>query len=92
MWYYTHKNLKSGFKTLNILKDNFNNKVLVTVQEAADTLGVSRSSVNNYINLKTNSLKSVKLGGTKKSSIRIMLVDLANFIDNLHTSKEVSNA
>jgi len=75
-------NDKTG--TLKILKNNFNNKILLTKKEVGDALGVSQSSVNNYINLKSNPLRFVKLGGTMKSAIRIKLEDLASFIDNLN--------
>ena len=77
--------------TLRILKENFNNKILLTKKEVGATLGVSQSSVNNYINSHRNPLRCVKLGATMKSAIRVKLEDLAFFIDNLNTVVKEKN-
>ena len=78
--------------TFNMLKDSFNGKLLLSKQEASQALGVSMSSINNYMNLLDNPLGYVKLGGTKKSAIRIPTENLAKFIDaNLHNTKVINN-
>ena len=73
---------------LQKLMEQFDNKLLLKKKEVALVLGVSISSVDNYINTETNSLGSVKLGDGKKSSIRIPIESLANFITNL---KDINN-
>ena len=64
-------------------------RLLWTKSEVGSVLGVSQSSVNNYINADVNPLGSVKLGAAKKSAIRIPIEKLANFIDNLTSNKGV---
>ena len=72
-------NLQS--QTINMLKNIFEDKILLTKEEVSNVLGISLSSVNNYITLSNNPLKYIKLGRTKRSAIRIRIEDLAHFID-----------
>ena len=78
--------MKNKITTVDLLENRYN-KVLLSIKETADALGVSRSSVNNYINLEIHPLKCIKLGGTKKSALRIKIVDLASFIDGMESNK-----
>lgn len=75
--------------TLDMLKKSSNGKLLWTKKEVGSVLGVSESSVNNYMTLENNPLGFVKLGSGKKSAIRIPIESLATFIDAL--SNEVDH-
>ena len=68
---------------LQKLMEQFDNKLLLNKKEVASVLGVSLSSVSNYINENENALNSVKLGSGKKSAIRVPIESLANFLTNL---------
>jgi len=68
---------------LQKLMEQFENKLLLSKKEVASVLGVSLSSVDNYINADENALDSVKLGSGKKSAIRVPIESLANFLTNL---------
>ena len=68
---------------LQKLMEQFDNKLLLSKKEVALVLGVSISSVDNYINENENALGSVKLGSGKKSAIRVPIESLANFLTNL---------
>ena len=69
--------------TLDMLKKSSNGKLLWTKKEVGSVLGVSESSVSNYMTLENNPLGFVKLGAGKKSAIRIPIESLAAFIDAL---------
>jgi len=75
--------------TLEMLMQSSGSRLLWTKSEVGSVLGVSQSSVNNYINADINPLRSVKLGVAKKSAIRIPIEALASFIDNLISDKGV---
>ena len=68
---------------LQKLMEQFDNKLLLNKKEVASVLGVSLSSVDNYINAEKNTLQSVKLGVGKKSAIRVPIESLATFLANL---------
>ena len=68
---------------LKKLMEQFDNKLLLSKKDVASVLGVSISSVDNYINTDINALDSVKLSSGKKSAIRIPIESLASFIANL---------
>ena len=82
---------------LQKLMEKFDNKLLLSKKEVASVLGVSLSSVDNYINADENALDSVKLAAGKKSAIRVPIESLANFLTNLrgiwyeHLHKSPSN-
>ena len=72
------------------LMEQFDNKLLLSKKEVASVLGVSLSSVDNYINADVNALQCVKLGTGKKSAIRIPIESLAHFIANLKSTSNIS--
>lgn len=69
--------------TLEMLMKSSDEKLLWTRKDVSTYLGVSLSTVSNYINAEENPLESIKLGSAKKSAIRIPIEGLASFIENL---------
>ena len=73
--------------TYQSLKDIFPQQLFLTKKETAKVLGISESSVLNYMN--SSFLQYTRYGTGKKSSVRISLQHLSIFIDELSsTSKE----
>ena len=76
----------SSSTTLEILRKSPIDELFWTKSQVGSILGVSISSVNNYMALEKNPLGFVKLGAGKKSAIRIPVEALAKFIDGLSTA------
>lgn len=76
--------------TYQSIKDMYPEQLFLSKKETATVLGISTSGVLNYINAKNGVLlKSTKFGSSSQSSVRILISDLAIFIDSLSSSKGV---
>ena len=70
--------------TYQSIKDIYPEQLFLSKKETGNILGISTSGVLNYINAKNGvQLKSTKFGSSSQSSVRILISDLANFIDAL---------
>ena len=63
-------------------------KVMLTKKEVALLLGVSTTTIDNYIKREMNSLSFIKFGKGSKSPIRFHLTSIATF---LYKNKENTN-
>ena len=71
-----------GYRQVQLIKEQQIESFLYTVQEAAETLKMSRSKVYGLI--KEGGLPSVKIGGSR----RLRKQDIAQFVDSLGTTHE----
>jgi len=71
-----------GYRQVQLTKEHQMESFLYTVQEAAETLKMSRSKVYGLI--KEGGLPSVKIGGSR----RLRKQDIATFVESLGTTHE----
>jgi len=71
-----------GYRQVQLIKEHQMESFLYTVQEAAETLKMSRSKVYGLI--KEGGLPSVKIGGSR----RLRRQDIAQFLESLGTTHE----
>ena len=64
------------------------NKVMLTKKEVALLLGVSTTTIDNYVKREINPLSFIKFGKGAKSPIRFHITSIATFI---YKNKEITN-
>jgi predicted DNA-binding transcriptional regulator AlpA len=70
-------------KYLERLDIYYADKEILSKEEVAKYLGVSKSCINGMMEAKTNPLKKLKFGVDRRSTIKISKIALSNFLQNV---------
>lgn len=67
---------------LQMLKDMFPNQITLNKKEVSGVMGISLSTLDNYIARGYKLPKYIKMGNSKNSVVRFNIVDVAKFLAN----------
>jgi predicted DNA-binding transcriptional regulator AlpA len=80
--YLKGKTMEEFNGILQMLKDSFPKKMTLNKKEVSGVMGISLSTLDNYIARGYKLPKYIKMGNSKNSVVRFNIVDVAKFLAN----------